>query len=186
LPLILASGWASGLNSYATVLMLGLLGRFGHQAGVPPTLERSDVLVVMGALFLAQFVAGKIPFIDSIWDVVHTPIRVIMAGAIGAMISNHGHGSFSQAVIASAIAAGTALVSHGAKTGLRMGINASPEPVTNVVASLGEDGAVAGIMALAAAHPLAAAITALVVLVLTICAVGLLVRHIRAYRRRRR
>ncbi len=61
LPLIFTGGWASGINAYAVVLLMGLLGRFGHPAAVPPTLERIDVLVLAAALFACQFVAGKIP-----------------------------------------------------------------------------------------------------------------------------
>jgi Domain of unknown function (DUF4126) len=75
LPLIFTSGWASGINAYAVVLLRGLLGRFGHQAAVPPTLERTDVLAVAAVLFACQFVAGKIPYVDSAWDLVHTASR---------------------------------------------------------------------------------------------------------------
>jgi hypothetical protein len=65
-PLIFSSGWASGINSYAVVLLLGLLGRFAHMSAVPPALERTDVLAVCAVLFLGQFVFGKIPYVDSV------------------------------------------------------------------------------------------------------------------------
>ena len=185
-PLVFASSWASGINSYATVLVLGLAGKYGHQADVPPALERTDVLVVVGALFVLQFVAGKIPFVDSVWDVVHTPIRPIMASAIGVLISHQGHGSLAMATASAALGGGTALVSHAAKTGVRMGVNMSPEPLSNVVASLVEDGAVTGLIALAVAHPVPAAILAGVLLALMILLAVVLVRSIRAFLRRRR
>jgi len=70
-PLIFTSGWASGINAYAVVLMLGLLGRFGHMSAVPATLERTDILAVAGALFVCEFVVDKIPVLDSAWDVAH-------------------------------------------------------------------------------------------------------------------
>jgi hypothetical protein len=186
LPLAFTSGWASGLNSYGVWLVLGLLGRYGHEAKVPSALERTDVLVVVGALFLLQFVAGKIPYVDSVWDVVHTPIRPVMAGALGAMMAHQGHGSLASAVAASAVGGGTALVSHMAKTGVRMGVNVSPEPFSNIAASLAEDSAVAGLLALAVLHPVAAAVIAAVLLVLMIIMAVLLVRSIRTFLRRRR
>lgn len=65
IPLIFTSGWASGINPYAVVPLPGLLGRFGHFAQVPPTLERTDVLLLAAALFAGQFVVGKIPYLDS-------------------------------------------------------------------------------------------------------------------------
>ena len=73
-PLIFTSGWASGVNAYAVVLMLGLLGRLGGQSTVPPVLERTDVLVAAAVLFLCEAVADKIPYVDTVWDAIHTAI----------------------------------------------------------------------------------------------------------------
>jgi hypothetical protein len=180
------SGWASGINSYAVVLMLGLLGRFGHMSAVPPTLERTDVLAVAAVLFAGQFVVGKIPYLDSAWDVVHTAVRPIMGGAIGVLMSHHGHGSLPQAAAAASISGGTALVTHLVKTGVRMGVNTSPEPVSNIIASLLEDLTVAGMVALALLHPLIAAVIAAVLLVLGLILVAFLAARIRRFLRRRR
>ena len=186
IPLIFTSGWASGINSYAVALMLGLLGRFGHMSAVPPTLERTDVLVVAALLFGCQFVAGKIPYLDSAWDLVHTAVRPVMGGAIGVLMAHHAHGSLPQAVAAAAVGGSTALVTHLVKTGVRMGVNASPEPVSNIVASMLEDLTVAGMVVFALLHPVPAAVLAGALLLLGVVLVALLAARIRrAWRRRR-
>ncbi|HEY1639539.1 MAG TPA: DUF4126 domain-containing protein [Streptosporangiaceae bacterium] len=185
-PLIFTSGWASGINCYAVVLMLGLLGRFGHEASVPPALERTDVLAVAAVLFAAQFAAGKIPYLDSAWDVAHTAVRPVFGGAIGLLMAHHAHGSLTQAIAATALGGGTSLVTHLVKTGVRMGVNISPEPVSNIIASLAEDLTVAGMVTFAVLHPVAAAVTAGVLLILGAVLVVLLARRIRrAWRNRR-
>ena len=75
LPLAFTSGWTSGINAYATVLFLGLLGRFAGVEGIPVGLQRTDVLIVAGVLTVVEFVADKIPYVDSIWDGVSTIVR---------------------------------------------------------------------------------------------------------------
>ena len=82
-----ASGWASGLNAYATVFVLGLLGRFTDASQVPAGFERIDVLVIMGVLALLELVADKIPYLDSTWDAISTVIRPIAGGVIGALLA---------------------------------------------------------------------------------------------------
>ena len=82
-----AAGWASGINAYATVFVLGLLGRFLGSEGVPAGFERTDVLIVMGVLALVEFVADKVPIVDSVWDVPSTVIRPIAGAVIGALIA---------------------------------------------------------------------------------------------------
>jgi len=183
-PLIFSSGWASGINSYAVVLLLGLLGRYAHMSTVPPTLERTDVLAVCAVLFLGQFVVGKIPYVDSVWDGIHTAIRPLMGAAVGALMAGHAH-TLPQAA-AAALGGGAALVTHLVKTGVRVGVNASPEPVSNIVASLAEDLGVAGIVVLALLHPLVAALIAATLLVVGVVLVIMLAKRIRrAWRRRR-
>ncbi len=183
-PLIFTSGWASGINSYAVVLLMGLLGRYAHMAAVPPTLERTDVLAVAGVLFLGQFVVGKIPYVDSVWDVIHTAIRPVMGAAVGALMAGHAH-TLSQA-LAAAIGGGTALVTHLVKTGVRIGVNASPEPVSNVIASFLEDLVVAAMVVFALLHPLPAALIAATLLIGGVIAVIVLAKRIRqAWQRRR-
>lgn len=196
-PLIFTSGSASGINSYAVVLLLGLLGRFGHMTAVPPALERTDVLAVAGALFVGQFVVGKIPYADSVWDVVHTFIRPAMGAWVGALTAGHaqtlaghaqtlGHVHPVGEALGAAIGGVSALATHMVKTGVRVGVNVSPEPVSNIIASVLEDLGVGGIVVLALLHPLAAAVIAAVLLVIGIVLVVLLASRIRrAWRRYR-
>lgn len=183
-PLIFSSGWASGINSYAVVLLLGLLGRYAHMSAVPPTLERTDVLAVCAVLFIGQFVVGKIPYVDSVWDAIHTAVRPLMGAAVGALMAGHVH-TLPQAA-AAVIGGGTALATHLVKTGVRVGVNASPEPVSNVVASLAEDLGVAGMVVLALLHPLVAAVIAAILLTVGLAGVIMLAKRIRrAWRRSR-
>jgi hypothetical protein len=184
--LIFTSGLASGVNSYAAVLVLGLLGRFGHIAAIPPVLERPPVLAAAGVLYIGQFVVGKIPVLDSVWDVVHTALRPVVAGAIGVVMAQHGHADSAATVAAAALGGGSALASHVVKTGTRLGVNASPEPFSNIAASLLEDLGVIGLVWFAVYHPVAAAIIAAVILAIGIGLLALLGSRIRrAWRRRR-
>jgi Domain of unknown function (DUF4126) len=185
-PLIFTSGTASGVNCYAVVLLLGLIGRFGHVASIPPVLERPGVLVAAGVLFGGQFVVGKVPYLDSVWDIVHTAVRPVVGGAIGVVMAHHAHTSHSDAIIAALLGGGSALTSHVVKTGVRVGVNASPEPVSNIIASLLEDLGVAGVVSFAVYHPVAAAVIAAVLLALGVLLFALLFSRIRrAWQRRR-
>ncbi|MFE7318569.1 MULTISPECIES: DUF4126 domain-containing protein [unclassified Streptomyces] len=184
LPLVFTSGWASGINAYAVVLLLGLLGATGVSDEVPAALERPDVLIVAGVLFLAEAVADKIPYVDSVWDTVHTVIRPIAGGVVAALLAGH-DGSLPQ-LAAGAVGGSTALVSHLVKAGTRIAVNTSPEPASNIVLSLAEDLGVAGIVAFALFHPWIAAGLAAVLLVAGIAVVVFLWSRIRRYLRRRR
>ncbi len=152
-PLVFASGWASGVNAYATVLGLGLYGRYAELDAfqVPDALTRGDVLVAAGLLYAVEFVADKIPYVDSGWDVVSTAIRPTVGAVIALLVS--GDASSLDQALYTTLGGGAALVSHLTKAGLRLAINASPEPFTNVGASLAEDGAVAAVVTLAVFHP---------------------------------
>jgi hypothetical protein len=184
--LIFTSGVASGVNSYAAVLVLGLLGRFGHIAAIPPILERPPVLAAAAVLYIGQFVVGKIPALDSVWDVVHTALRPVVGGAIGVIMAQHAHASPAATVAAAALGGGSALASHTVKTGTRIGVNASPEPFSNSAASLLEDLGVAGLVLFAVFHPVAAASVTAVVLAAGIALFALLASRIRrAWHRRR-
>ena len=184
--LIFTSGVASGVNSYAAVLVLGLLGRFGHIAAIPPVLERPSVLAAAAVLYTGQFVVGKIPMLDSVWDVVHTALRPVVGGAIGAVIAQQAHASPAATIAAAVLGGGSALASHVVKTGMRVGVNASPEPFSNTVASLLEDLGVAGLVSFAVFHPVASAAVAAVVLAVGIAVFALLASRIRRGWRRRR
>jgi hypothetical protein len=184
--LIFTSGVASGVNSYAAVLVLGLLGRFGHIAAIPAVLERPSVLAAAAVLYIGQFVVGKIPLLDSVWDVAHTALRPVVGGAIGVVMAQQAHASPASTIAAAALGGGSALASHVVKTGMRIGVNASPEPFSTIVASLLEDLGVAGLVSLAVFHPVAAAIVAAVVLAAGIALFALLASRIRrAWQRRR-
>ncbi len=184
--LIFTSGVASGVNSYAAVLVLGLLGRFGHIAAIPPVLERPSVLAAAAVLYIGQFVVGKIPMLDSVWDVVHTALRPVVGGAIGVIMAQQVHANPAATIAAAALGGGSALASHVVKTGVRVGVNASPEPFSNIVASLLEDLGVAGLVTFAVFHPVTAAILAAVMLAVGIALFALLASRIRRGWHRRR
>ncbi|MFF0271096.1 DUF4126 domain-containing protein [Kribbella sp. NPDC004536] len=177
LPLAVTTGWASGVNAYACVLILGLLGRFAGAGDVPHALTTTPVLIAAGVLFAFEFVADKIPYVDSAWDAISTVIRPTIGAIIAAMLSGQAS-TLHQAVVAT-VGGLVALLSHTVKSSLRLAINTSPEPVTNIAASSGEDVAVAGVVSLAAFHPEAALIIAGILLVIGLIAVYFAFRFIR-------
>ncbi|MFI0721115.1 DUF4126 domain-containing protein [Streptomyces sp. NPDC021224] len=184
LPLIFTSGWASGINAYAVVLLLGLMGATGATDEVPLSLQRTDVLVVAALLFLCEAVADKIPYLDTVWDVVHTVIRPVAGAVVAALLAGH-DGSLPQ-LAAAAVGGSTALLTHLVKTGTRMAINTSPEPVSNIVLSLTEDLGVAALVVFALFHPVAAALLAAALLAAGVATVVFLFSRIRRYWRRRK
>lgn len=172
-----ASGFASGLNAYATVFILGMFGRFLHTGGIPEGFQRVDVLVVMGILAVIDLVADKIPWLDSIWDSVSTFIRPVAGAVIGALMA--GASGDLPTIALAAVGGVTALLSHLSNTGIRMALNSSPEPVTNWIHSGSNDVAVLSITSLAALAPIPAAIIAGVVLVGALALTFFLVHKIR-------
>ena len=183
-PMVFTSGWASGVNAYAVVLVLGLFGRFGGVDSVPPALQRTDVLVVALILFAVEMVADKVPYLDSAWDAAHTFVRPVVGAALGVLIAGDAS-SLEQAVLA-ATGGATALASHVVKAGLRAAVNTSPEPASNIAVSSAEDLTVAGVVSLSLVAPWVAAGVAGVLLVLGSALVLLALRRIRAARARRR
>jgi hypothetical protein len=177
LAYVLTSGWASGLNVYATVLVTGLVGRFGDVERVPEVLERTDVLVAAALLSTVEFVADKIPYVDSGWDAVHTVIRPTLAAILGALLA--GEADDLGEAVAAVLGGSTALASHAAKASLRLAVNASPEPVSNIVLSLAENTAVVGVLLLAVDHPWAALAVAAALLVAAAALAAVLIRVIR-------
>ena len=176
LPLSIANGWASGISAYGVLLIAGILGRVGY-ADTPDALQRTDVMIFVGVLLAIEFVADKIPYVDSIWDSVHTVIRPVIATILGVLIAGDA-GTLDQAVAASTSGV-TALLSHLAKGGLRLAINTSPEPATNIGTSLAEDGAVVGVTLLAWQYPWAAASIAVLLLALGLTLAYFLLTRIR-------
>ncbi len=183
IPLVFTSGWASGINAYAVVLLLGLFGATGVSDEVPAALQRTDVLIVAGVLFLCEAVADKIPYVDSVWDTAHTVIRPVTGAVIAALLAGE-NGSLPE-LAAGAIGGTTALMSHLVKAGTRMAVNTSPEPFSNVGMSIAEDLGVAGVVTFAIFNPVAAAVIAAVLLVLGIVIVVFLASRIRRFLRRR-
>jgi Domain of unknown function (DUF4126) len=185
-PVVFSSGWASGVNAYATILVLGLFGRFTDVAAfpIPDVLTRTDVLVAAALLFTVELVADKIPYLDSTWDLVSTAIRPTVGAVIALLVSGDAS-SLDQAVYAT-IGGGTALLSHIVKSGLRLAINASPEPFSNAGMSVAEDSAVATVVTLAVYHPWWAFGVALALLVLGLILLFFLLRYVRRGLRRRR
>ncbi|MBD0292606.1 MAG: DUF4126 domain-containing protein [Jiangellaceae bacterium] len=179
----ISGGWASGISAYATVLILGLVGRAGL-ADTPEALQRTDVLILVSVLTAVEFVADKIAFVDSLWDSVHTVVRPVVAGVLGMLLA--GDASTLEQALTATLAGGVALLSHAAKAGLRLAVNTSPEPASNVGVSAVEDVSVAGVLLLATNHPWLAAGVALVLLAVGLgLAVWLLGRIRRGWRRLR-
>lgn len=183
LPLVFTSGWASGVNAYAVVLLLGLFGATGVSDDVPQTLQRPEVLIAAGALFLCEAIADKIPYVDSVWDAVHTVVRPLAGAWVGALLAGQS-GSLPD-VAAGLLGGSTALASHAVKAGTRMAVNASPEPFSNMILSTAEDVGVGAVVSFAVFHPKAAAIVAAVLLAAGVAALCFLVSRIRRFLRRR-
>jgi hypothetical protein len=181
-PWVFTTGWASGVNAYATVLVLGLLGRYADVAQIPDSLTRTDVLIAAAILFALEFVTDKIPYVDSLWDAVHTLIRPTVGAVLAALLASN------DTTLSQALAASTgglvALASHLAKAGVRAAVNTSPEPASNVIVSSGEDISVVALIALATAHPWASAAIAAVLLTVSAVIVVKLWRRVLAFRAR--
>lgn len=184
--LLLGASVASGLRLYATVAVLGLLGRAGAIVlpGELKVLENPWVIGVAAALYLVEFLADKIPVVDSVWDLVHTFIRVPAASLLAWAATSSVPDEWR--IVAALLCGGVALSTHGLKASTRVALNTSPEPVTNWIASLTEDGLTAFLIFLAVKYPLAAAAVAAVVVVLAIVAAAWIVRTLRRFVRSRR
>ncbi len=158
LTLALGSAWTSGINLYATVSVLGLLQKFGS-VKLPGGLDVLDnwwIIGVAGGLYIVEFFADKVPYIDSVWDVVHTFIRV-PAGAVMAWAAVSDMDP-SIVITATLIGGGLAFSSHGTKATARIAANLSPEPVSNWILSLVEDVIAVGGAILAVFAPVVIAI----------------------------
>lgn len=170
----LGTSFASGLNLYATVAAAGLMQRFGL-VNLPDSLQVLSHPIVLGVavtLFVIEFIADKIPYIDSAWDALHTFIRPPAAAVLS--YSAFGNVPEEWKLGAALLAGSVALTSHGAKASTRAAANTSPEPVSNWTLSLFEDGLAVFLVWMAAEYPL---LTAGIVLVLVILAV-LLIRKL--------
>lgn len=154
LTLALGSSWAAGINLYAAVLTIGLMGSFGA-IDLPPTmvtLQHPAVLSAAALMYCIEFFADKVPGVDSVWDSIHTFIRV----PAGAILAAQSLGPVDPAwyLMAVLVGGGLAAGSHATKAGTRLLINTSPEPFTNIGASLTEDALVIGGLWTALHYPL--------------------------------
>lgn len=154
LALTMGAAWASGINLYAAILMLGYMGSTGNMTLPPDLLILTDPMVMMaaGLMYMVEFVADKTPGVDTGWDALHTFIRIpagaiLAAGAVGDV-------SVAAELAAAIVGGGVAATTHATKAGGRMLINTSPEPVTNWVTSIAEDVAVIGGLWTALNYPL--------------------------------
>jgi hypothetical protein len=179
LALAAALGWASGFRLYAAVFLTGIAGWL-NWVDLPPglqVLEHPGVLVASGFMLFAEFFADKIPFVDSMWDAVHTVIRI----PAGAALAAGALGADSQAMgwIAAILGGSLAATSHATKMTARAAVNTSPEPFSNVAVSLAEDGLVVFMLWLAATHPVAFGVALVISIVLAVILLIVLVRFLR-------
>lgn len=180
LGLALGAGFSSGLNLYATIATLGLLQRFGI-IHLPPSLDALAHPWVLGialALYAIEFLADKIPYVDSIWDAVHTLIRPPAAALLAYSAAFAAPPEWRWA--AALLAGGVALTSHGTKASTRAAVNTSPEPFSNWALSFGEDVLAVWLTWMATVHPAA---TIVIATLLTTLAIFLLVHLFRFLRR---
>jgi hypothetical protein len=179
LALAAALGWASGFRLYAAVFLTGIAGWMGWvdlPAGLQ-MLQHPGVLVASGFMLFVEFFADKIPFVDSVWDAVHTVIRI----PAGAALAAGALGADSQAMgwIAALLGGSLAATSHATKMTTRAAVNTSPEPFSNVAVSLAEDGLVVFMLWLSATHPAIFAVVLLVSIVVAVLLLVVLVRFLR-------
>jgi hypothetical protein len=181
----MGSAWLSGINLYATVLMLGLLQRFNlvHLPGDLGYLSHTWIIVPAGVLYIVQFIADKIPAIDSVWDVIPTFIRV-PAGAVLAATA-FAHFDPTVRLIALLLGGGIALSSHGTRTATRLAANASPEPFSNIGLSLLGDALTFGGVLLMTIHPAVLIAIVLIAVIVSVVLVHWIVRWLKSAFRRR-
>lgn len=178
--LLLATSFAAGLNVYATVATLGLLAR-AHVVGLPPALHPVASWYVIGAclaLFLVEFFADKIPAFDLVWNALHTfvriPVAALLAWGATAQLSP------GMQLLAAVLGGTIALAAHGGKMAARLAVTPSPEPLSNIGLSLGEDGLAVFLTWFATQHPYIAAAIVLVALLLVILMIRLVIRAMRS------
>jgi hypothetical protein len=184
LALAAAMGWASGIRLYAVMLLTGLAGHFGFielPQGLQ-VLQHPGVLAASGFMCFVEFFADKIPYLDTLWDTVHTIIRIpagaaLAAGALGA-------DGPAMAWVAAILGGSLAATSHVTKLTTRAAVNTSPEPFSNIGVSLLEDGFVVFMLWLSATHPVIFAIALLVSIALAIVLLALLFKFLRLVARR--
>jgi hypothetical protein len=178
--LLAAIGFAAGLNLYATVGVLGLLARFAHlplPAGLQ-LLQSWTVIAASTALFLVEFLADKVPAFDLIWNALHTFVRVPVAGLLAFEATKQL--SPEQQLLATLLGAAVALAAHGGKTAVRAAVTPSPEPLSNITLSVGEDVLAIGLTWFATRHPYVAGTVATIFVVIIVLLTRRVIRAMRA------
>jgi hypothetical protein len=176
---IIPFAFASGVNLYATVAVVGLCSRYGL-VQLPDQFRAFDNVWVIGvaiALYAVEFVADKIPWVDTAWDAVHTVIRPL-GGAVVAMAAL-GDASPAAETIAALLGGSVAMTTHLTKAGTRAAVNTSPEPFSNWALSFAEDIFVVGLTWVAVQHPVLATVVALVLLAVIVVLSSLVIRGVR-------
>ena len=184
LALAAALGWASGLRLYLVVFVTGLLG-WMNWLELPPglqVLEHPALLGASGFMLFVEFFADKIPYVDSLWDLVNSVVRIPAGAALAA--GALGTDSATMALVAALMGGTLAATSQAAKTSTRAAVNASPEPFSNVGASLLEDGLAVGAIWLATQHPLVFAVLLVFMVLLMWVVTWMLFKFLRAAWRR--
>lgn len=177
--LVVASSFAAGLNAYATVATLGLLARGGAME-LPASLDLLASWWVIGpsiALYALEFVADKIPAVDLVWNALQTFVRVPVAAVIAYAAT--AHLSPAEQLLATVVGGGVALVAHGGKTAARVAVTASPEPLSNIALSLGEDAVSVLIAWTVGRHPYWAAAVAVLLLAIIVALARTVLRAVR-------
>jgi len=179
ISLVLGTGFSSGLNLYATVATLGLLQRFGiiHLPEKLQVLSHPLVLGVALGLYGVEFLADKIPYVDSVWQAVHTFIRPPAAALLAFSVTAAATEPWRWA--AALLAGGIALTSHGTKASARAAVNMSPEPFSNWALSFGEDLLAVWVTWFATAHPRIAVIVVIVLVAISLYVLYHLFRFLR-------
>ncbi|MFT5387210.1 MAG: hypothetical protein ACI9F2_000004 [Lysobacterales bacterium] len=179
ISLVLGSSLTAGINLYLTAAILGVAHRL-EWLNLPSGLEILAHPLIIGAaivLYIIEFVADKVPYVDSTWDALHTFIRPAGGFVLGYMALN---GVSEPAQMAVGLLMGTvALETHVAKATTRAAINTSPEPVTNVAASVTEDAVVVGIMFLVIQHPVIAFFVSIAIIVIAGIVIKVLFRFVK-------
>jgi hypothetical protein len=184
IALAAALGWASGLRLYAVLFLTGLAGLMGwvtlpqglHLLQTPP------VLVASAFMLFVEFFADKIPLVDSLWDAVHTLIRIPAGALLAASVFGWDHAT--AATVAALLGGTLAATAHAAKASTRAAVNASPEPFSNLALSLAGDAMVPSMLWLSWAHPWAFLVALAIALVLMVWLIRSLARFVRALARR--
>jgi hypothetical protein len=190
IALAAALGWASGLRLYAVVFLIGVAGAMGWMT--LPTglqvLQQPAMLYASGGLLLVEFVADKVPWVDSLWDSVHTFIRIPAGAALawGVFGGDPGTWSATWAAMAALLGGTLAATSHAAKTTTRAAVNTSPELFSNIALSLAGDAFVPGMLWLSVEYPVPFFLALALVLVVSVVLIVILFKFVRGLARRLR